>query len=153
MAAPRETNNKKQREAKKKKQLQEKKQRAEERKAGKSGSKLEDMFAYLDENGNLTSTPPDPSKRKEIALEDIQISTPKLDDHAAEGPEMQRKGKVSFFDRQKGFGFIQPDNNSERIFFHIQNLQHDVNEGDAVQFDIGRGPRGLQALAVTKAAI
>lgn len=151
MARPKETYNKKQREVKKQQHLQEKRQRAEERKAEKKSGNLEDMMAYLDENGNITSTPPDPSRKKvEIALEDIQISPPKLEDLGADGSDLRRRGKVSFFNRNKGYGFIQAENGGERLFFHVQHLNEDVNEGDQVLYQPGRGPRGMQAMDISK---
>jgi hypothetical protein len=50
------------------------------------------MMAYIDENGNITSTPPDPAKRKKIVIDDIQISIPKQ----AELTE-QAKKQIQFF--------------------------------------------------------
>ncbi len=60
MAKSRETFNKRNRELKKKKQKEDKLQKKEDRRAqGGTGKNLEDMMAYVDENGNLSSTPPD----------------------------------------------------------------------------------------------
>ena len=59
-----ETWNKKEREKKKKQSRKEKAEKKQERKENsKSGDNLESMFAYLDENGNLSSKPPDPRKK------------------------------------------------------------------------------------------
>ena len=73
-----ETWNKKERE---KKRLQNRKEKAErklERKENsKDGNDLDSMLAYLDENGNLTSTPPDPRKKIIVNAEDINISVPR----------------------------------------------------------------------------
>lgn len=54
---------KKQKELQRKKNRQEKEERKTERKKNAAGGKLEDMMAYVDEFGNLTSTPPDPKKQ------------------------------------------------------------------------------------------
>jgi hypothetical protein len=63
MAKSKETFNKKQKEQKRFKKKQDKEQKMEERKANKqNGNTLEGMMAYLDENGNLTDTPPDSRK-------------------------------------------------------------------------------------------
>ena len=60
MAKSKETFNKKEKEKKRRKQKEEKKQKIEERKGNRrDGNSLEGMMAYLDENGNLTDTPPD----------------------------------------------------------------------------------------------
>ena len=66
------------RENEKKKQAKrfEKQKRREERQAGGSSS-LDDMIAYVDENGNITDTPPQLRPKVEIQLEDIVIATPK----------------------------------------------------------------------------
>lgn len=66
MAKSRETFNKKEKEKKRLKLKQEKREKMEERKANKkNGKSLEDMMAYLDENGNLTNSPPD-TRKKEV---------------------------------------------------------------------------------------
>lgn len=81
MGKSQETFSKKEREKKKLKKRQDKEQKKEERKsASLKGQGLEAMFAYVDHNGNLTDTPPDPKKKYEINQEDIKISTPKMED-------------------------------------------------------------------------
>ena len=65
MARSKETFNKREKEKKRLKQQQEKREKMEERKANaKKGKSLDEMLAYIDENGNLSSTPPDPKKKK-----------------------------------------------------------------------------------------
>jgi hypothetical protein len=77
MGKSQETFGKKEKEKKRKKQQQEKKEKMEERKANfKKGKSLDEMMAYLDENGNISSTPPDPRKKKTFKLEDMQTSAP-----------------------------------------------------------------------------
>ena len=61
--------NKKERDKKRRKRKQEK---IEKRKQRKLEGKSTQEFMYMDENGNLTSTPPDPSKKKEVKLEEIR---------------------------------------------------------------------------------
>jgi hypothetical protein len=64
MARSQETFNKKEAEKRKAQKRKEKEQRKEERKANaKEGKSLEEMMAYVDEDGNITSTPPDPTKK------------------------------------------------------------------------------------------
>ena len=66
MAKSQETFSKKEAEKKKAQKKKEKEQRKEERKANAKSGSLEDMMAYVDEYGNITSTPPDPLKKKSI---------------------------------------------------------------------------------------
>ncbi len=144
-----ETFSKKELEKKRLKKQQEKKERAEERKqsAGKSKS-LEDMMAYIDENGNITSTPPDPAKKIKIALEDIEIGTPRQENIPATAT--LRKGTVAFFNESKGYGFIKDSQTQESIFVHINGLITPVKDNDKVTFETEQGQKGLNAVKVTK---
>jgi len=147
MAKPKETFNKKEKEKKRLKQRQEKQEKMEERKAnGKKGKSLEEMMAYIDENGNISSTPPDPRNRKMFNQEDIQIGVPKREDVI----EPVRTGTVSFFNDAKGFGFINDKETGERVFIHINNLTGPIKEGDKVNFEVEMGDRGPSAINVKK---
>ena len=147
MAKSKETFNKKDKEQKRFKQRQDKMQKMEERKANKKkGGGLEGMMAYLDEDGNLTDTPPDPRNKKIFKEEDIQIGVPKQE-HNKDAP---RTGIVSFYNNAKGFGFINDQQTNERIFFHFKDAMEPLNESDRVTYFVGRGPRGLSATQVTK---
>jgi hypothetical protein len=65
MARSQASATKKEKEKKKLQKRQDKEQRKQERKANSmEGKPLEEMMAYVDENGNITSEPPDPSKKK-----------------------------------------------------------------------------------------
>lgn len=148
MAKSKATFNKKEQEKKRLKQKQEKKQKMEERKASKrDGNSLEGMMAYLDENGNLSDTPPDQSKKKVFKQEDIQIGVPRQE--FSEEDEF-RTGTVIFFNKTKGFGFINDQVTNERIFFHIKEIMEPIEESDKVQFLAERGPRGMNALRINK---
>jgi S-adenosylmethionine hydrolase len=75
MAKSQETWNKKELEKKRKKKQEEKAQRKEERKSSASSGDLDSMLAYVDEYGNITSTPPDPNKKKTVInAEQIQVA-------------------------------------------------------------------------------
>jgi|TARA_Y100000310_G_scaffold188709_1_gene188652 CspA family cold shock protein len=62
------------------------------------------------------------------------------------------KGKVKFFNPEKGFGFIIGDDGKD-YFMHKSGLQDDiiVNEDDLVEFSVEEGDRGLKAVKVSKA--
>ena len=63
------------------------------------------------------------------------------------------KGKVKWFSNQKGYGFITPESGND-IFVHHSAIQGDgyksLEEGQAVEFEVVRGPKGEQAQNVVK---
>lgn len=142
MAKSQQTYSKNEREKKKIKKREEKARKKEERK----NNPQEEMFAYVDENGNLTSTPPDPSKKVEVEAENIEIGVPKKEDVEEEDPV--RKGKITFFNESKGYGFIKDLNSQDSVFVHINGLEDDVKEGDKVTFEVEQGKKGLNAVRV-----
>jgi len=144
-----ETLNKREKEKKRLKKAQDKAEKMEERKATtKKGKSLEDMLAYLDENGNISATPPDPSKRRVVNHEDIQLSVSRPEVEEEEGP---RNGQVTFFNSAKGFGFIKDTTSGESFFVHVNELTEQISEGDKVLFERGSGHKGPVALNVKKA--
>lgn len=149
MASSQETFSKKEREKKRLKKKKDKEEKKEERQANaKKGQSLDDMIAYVDENGNITSTPPDPRKKKVVNTEDIQLGASKQED--AEPVEVIREGIVSFFNEQKGYGFIRDLKTQESIFVHINELATPVKENDKVTFEIEIRQKGPSAVAVKK---
>ncbi|MBX9852538.1 MAG: cold shock domain-containing protein [Cytophagaceae bacterium] len=147
MAKSQETWNKKEAEKKKEKKRKEKEQKKEERKANKGGNSLDDMMAYVDEYGNITSTPPDPTKKIKVNEEDIQISIPKHED----GPkgDGMRTGTVTFFNESKGYGFIKDKDTQESIFVHVKSLIDPIKENSRVTYKVEKSPKGLSAVEVT----
>ena len=141
-----ETWNKKEREKKKQQIKKQKEERRQERKEKTKESKsFDSMIAYLDENGNLSDTPPDPRQKEKIKLEDIQIAVPKLEDREK---ETTHKGIVTSFNEGKGFGFIKDRFTQQDIFFHVNGLEEPVKLQNKVSFDIEKTPKGLSAVNV-----
>lgn len=149
MAKSQETFGKKEKQKKKLKQRQDKAEKMEERKANaKKGKSLDEMMAYLDENGNLSSTPPDPRKKKVFKQEEMQISVPK---HVpGEEGDSIRTGVVTFFNDAKGFGFIKDIITQESVFIHANQLAEPIKEHDKVNFEVEMGARGASATNVKK---
>ena len=146
MARSNGMSNKREKEKQRQKEKQEKREKMEERKASQTkGKSLDDMLAYIDEDGNIVSTPPDPEKKKVFNVEDIEIGVPKH----KESEDPNREGKIDYFNGSKGFGFII-EKDGEKIFFHINQTTYPVKEGDIVTYTVERGPRGLNAVGVSK---
>ncbi len=148
MAKSQQTFNKKAREEKRLKKRKDKAARREERKAASPGGGLENMLAYVDENGMITDVPVDPSKKIKINAADIETSVPKKAKEAEADPI--KEGKVAFFNHSKGFGFIHESITQEKYFMHINGIIDSVVEGDKVSFELERGLRGMNAVNVRK---
>ncbi|MBC7950178.1 MAG: cold shock domain-containing protein [Chitinophagaceae bacterium] len=144
-----ETWNKKERERKRQKIRQDKNEKKLEKKENAKDGKKADDIAYVDENGNLSDTPPDPRKKVNIKLEDIEIGVPKYVPPTE--AELTRKGKVTFFNSAKGFGFIKDIVTQESIFVHINNVNGDLHDNDTVTFEVEMGQRGPNAVNVKQA--
>lgn len=136
------------RENEKKKQAKrlEKQKRKEERLAGGTASP-EEMIAYVDENGMIVSTPPEIRARQEVRLEDVLIATPKKEDLEEE----PLRGRVEYFNTDKGYGFIKDLSTTEKYFFHITSAPADIAEGNLVTFALERGTRGMNAVGIVHA--
>lgn len=149
MAKSGETFGKKEKEKKKLKERQEKAEKMEERKANaKKGKSLDEMMAYIDENGNISATPPDPRRMKTFKQEDMQIGVPKHVPGEEENPI--RTGTVTFFNDAKGFGFIKDSQTGESVFIHANQLSERISENDKVSFEVEMGHKGANAVNVKK---
>lgn len=150
MGRSQETSNKKDREKKKDQKKKDKEYKRQERKSSSmKGQPLEAMFAYVDEFGRLTSTPPDQQKRTEIKEEDIEIGVPRRADLPPE--EIMRKGVVTFFNDSKGYGFIRDLDSQASLFVHINAVSFQLKENDKVTFEIEMGQKGPMAVRVNSA--
>lgn len=134
---------------KKSKKKKEKLERKEERKANNNkGKSLDEMIAYLDENGNLTNIPPDRQTKKRIQTGDIQLGATPVD---REKPGTTVcTGTIALFFTDKGFGFITEDNTHENIFVHCNKMKEALKEKDRVSFRKEKTPKGFAATDVEK---
>jgi cold shock CspA family protein len=146
MAKSQNSYNKQDNEKKRLKKRKDKLQKKEERKSsGDSG--LDSMIAYVDEYGNLTDTPPDPTKKLKVDVNSIEIGVSRREDVVM---PTERIGKIDFFDDSKGFGFIKENETQEKFFVHVKGLLQEVKEGDNVTFELERGLKGMNAVRVKK---
>jgi len=146
MAKSKETFNKREKEKQRQKEKREKREKMEERRANQpKGRSLDEMMAYVDEDGNITSAPPDPRKMRAVNAEDIEIGVPRR----SETEDPLKEGKIDYFDSSKGFGFILQTDGT-KVFFHINQTTYPVREGDVVNFTVERGPKGWNAVDVAK---
>ena len=139
--------NKKEREKKRQKKKRDK-QYAREQKKNNPLNPPE--FMYVGEDGNLTATPPDPSRKTSVSMEEIDISTPKTEKSSES--KFGKTGLVKFFNSEKGYGFIEEQVSKESYFVHVDSLDGTIKEGDRVSFETGKGPKGPVAVSVKLAA-
>ena len=140
--AKRITFGKRDREKLKEQKRKEKLQRKEDRKSSGTSS-FEDMIAYVDANGVLSSTPPDKQK-EDVDVNDIAISVPKQEDVEIE----PLKGRIEHFNSDKGYGFVKDLGSSDKYFFHISAAPASIAQGDIVNFELERGTRGMNAINI-----
>ncbi|HOW24686.1 MAG TPA: cold shock domain-containing protein [Bacteroidales bacterium] len=146
MGKGRETYGKKDVRTKKEKKRKEKELKRIERRENKGTGSPEDMFAYVDEFGNITSTPPDPSQRATVRAEDIQIAVPR--NLSSDPDDTTHSGVVKFFDEGKGYGFIKDLENKQDIFVHASGVIDPITEGNKVTFEVVKGMNGWNAVNV-----
>lgn len=149
MGKSQETFSKKEKEKQRLKKRQDKQEKKEERQAhARNGNNLNSMLAYIDENGNISSTPPDPRKKIVINAEDIRIGVAKQE--PVDESELIRTGVITMFKDDKGYGFIKDSKTQESIFVHINSLTDRVKEHDKVTFEVEMGVKGKNAVSVKK---
>jgi cold shock CspA family protein len=146
MGRSQESFHKKEVRKKKEKRRKEKEQKRLARKEISKGSGPDDMIAYVDEEGMITSIPPDPSQKKTIRSDGIEISIPKRGKDG--NPDLVRKGKVTFFNESKGIGFIKDSETQENVFVHVNNVLEEIKENSIVSFERVKGKKGPAAINV-----
>lgn len=151
MAKSQQTFNKSEKEKKRLKKREDKRKKMEARKAEREANGSDGIpIAYVDYNGNLTDTPPDPDNKIEVEAENIEVSIPKTLPGDKVEFDPVRNGKVSFFDTSKGFGFIIDTDTNEKHFTHVSGLIDEIAENDKVQFELEKGQRGMNAVKVKR---
>ncbi len=150
MAKSQQTYNKTEKEKKRLKRREDKQKKKEARKAAAKESGGGIQFAYVDQYGNLTDTPPDPADKIKVDAESIVVGVPKKEESDEDPFDPVRQGKVSFFDSSKGFGFIIDSENQEKYFTHVSGLIDEIVENDKVSFELEKGMKGMNAVRVKK---
>lgn len=143
MGRSQETFGKKEREKKKQKKKEIKARKREERKAnsGEQG----DNITYMDVYGNFHETKPEPAEK--VKAKNIELGVPERKDDLDESDPI-RKGVVTMFNHQKGYGFIKDKATQQSVFVHVNNLKEEVVENNMVSFEVEQGPKGPSAFNV-----
>ncbi|MBE0651317.1 MAG: cold shock domain-containing protein [Bacteroidales bacterium] len=145
MGRSKETSGKKEVRTKQEKKRKDKaKRRVEKKEQGKKGG-LDDMIAWVDENGVITSTPPDLTQKIEIKAENIEIGVPKSEFRIN---NRIRTGMLKNYDEAKGYGFIIDSGTKESIFVHANDCDGTLRTGCKVEFETEKGLKGLKAVKV-----
>jgi len=132
------------RDKKAKKRKEKEKRRLEKKELGKTKS-FDDMIAWVDENGMISSTPPDLTQKKEIKAETIEVRVPKSESRVH---NKIRTGRLKSYEESKGFGFIIDADTKESVFVHINDCLDDIEVGNMVEFETEKGVKGLKAVNV-----
>ena len=61
-----------------------------------------------------------------------------------------KKGKLEFYNNDKGYGFIKEDITNDKYFVHVSSLNGEIIEGDKISFELEMGPKGMNAVRVNK---
>jgi len=64
-------------------------------------------------------------------------------------PRYVAQGTVKWFNQTKGFGFIEREGGND-LFVHISEVEGEITDGDTVEFEVGEGPKGPNAVGVRK---
>jgi len=147
MGRSQETFGKKEVRKKNDKKRKDKEQKRAKKKSEGKKSNFDDMIAYVDEFGMISSTPPDPDKKKvDVLVENIELKITRNNPQSS--PDFVRKGIVSTFNNSKGYGFIRDLSSNQSVFVHANSLLEAIQENDVVIFEIGKGAKGPAAMKV-----
>jgi cold shock CspA family protein len=150
MGRSQQTFSKSEKEKKRLKKREDKRKKMEARKLDREENGTDGIpLAYVDHNGNLTDTPPDPSMKIKVKAKNIVLGVPQKEE-SDEVWDPVRNGKVSFYDSSKGFGFIIDTETNEKHFTHVSGIIDEITENDKVTFELEKGQRGMNAVKVKK---
>ena len=107
------------------------------------GKSLEEMIVYVDVLGRLTDVHPDQQDQEQDLLDASQESK----------QDLMYNGRVSSYEVNKGYGFINQEKTNDRVFFHFKVLNEDVAVGDKVQFSKELTEKGTRATRIIKIII
>lgn len=75
-----------------------------------------------------------------------------MNDYEQSGPGSELKGTIKWFNPDKGFGFVTPENGGQDVFLHVSALKdaglQDAPEGSTIHCEVGQGRKGVQVLRV-----
>jgi cold shock CspA family protein len=147
MGRSQETFSKKEVRSKNEKKRKDKEQKRAKKKSEGKVNSFNDMIAYVDQYGKITSTPPDPDKIVEIVAENIELKITRNKPNETQGN--LHKGVVTKYNSSRGFGFIRDLETNNSFFVHANSLEEDITENNIVIFEIGSGSKGPVALKVS----
>ena len=79
----------------------------------------------------------------------VRMQTALLDNIPSQKASLVAQGTVKWFNQTKGYGFIEQEGGKD-LFVHISEVEGEINDGDTVEFEIGEGPKGPNAVSVRK---
>lgn len=98
---------------------------------------------YVDENGNLSSSPPG-----------VKKATENKPERPAAGPvQMRHTGILERFNESKGYGFIKDQLTRKTVFVHVHNVDGTLQVNDMVEFEVQESPKGAAAVKVRKISV
>ena len=146
MGRSQETFGKKEVRKRKEKKRREKEEKRARKKTEEKKNTYDDMIAYVDEFGMITSTPPDPDKKVVVDADSIELTINKNSPET--NPPLVRKGVVIYYNDTKGFGFIRDTESNQKLYVHANSLLEPVSDNDIVEYELAKGIKGPAAVKV-----
>lgn len=146
MSRSQETFNKKEVRKKQEKKRKDKELKRAKKKSEGGKSTFDDMIAYVDEYGKISSIPPNSDNKIVIDAASIELKITKNKPDTVSN--YLQKGIVTFFNHSKGYGFIRDLGSNKSVFVHKDNLLEPVREDNVVVYEMNKGPKGYTAINV-----